>query len=448
MTKLILSLFILVLPIVARGQTSFVLTGNYALGSNAVGIAMADMNGDQKVDLIGSKLQVNGSDSGVLVFTNDGNGQFGSNSVSTITNIFTFRVADINGDGYLDLITSDAGFPIGHIFVYTNNGSGSFIFNASYNVGNSPLGLCIADVNNDGKLDIICPNAADKTLSVLTNDGSGGFKIASSPATGSDGKPGSVIAVDIEHDGKPELICVNTGYPVAGTTLSVLTNGGNGFFKLASTPTIGRTPSGLVATDCDGDGLEDLICANYLDKNLWVLTNNGSGQFIYMATVTLGFYPFILTAADFNGDGKLDLLCANNTGNTVVTFTNNGSGGFGSNATVVTSRPYDMVAADINEDGKTDFVCVNDGLRPGAFYTTRSTISVYESVPTLAGKLSNGNLILSWPAAWTNWTLLQSFDLTASSWVSFGGTVVDDGMMKRATNLLPQVNSFFRLSHQ
>jgi len=232
-----------------------------------------------------------------------------------------------------DLMWSDAGSP-GHIFVFTNNGRGSFGSNAVYTLGNVPDSPVAVDVNNDGKLDLICPNQISKSLSVLTNNGNGGFQRASSPATGSDGGPYSLVAADVNNDGKPDLICVNSGCPTIGHTLSVLINNGGGVFTLASTPSVGREPNSVVATDVNGDGKVDLICANINDSTLSVLTNDGSGSFSLNATMVVGSYPLKLIATDINGDGKVDLVCANYSDNTLMVLTNNGSGIFGSNTTV------------------------------------------------------------------------------------------------------------------
>ena len=61
----------------------------------------------------------------------------------------------------------------------TNNGSGGFVLASTLSVGSGPDSVAAADVNGDGKVDLICANYYDNTLTVLTNDGSGGFVLAS-----------------------------------------------------------------------------------------------------------------------------------------------------------------------------------------------------------------------------------------------------------------------------
>jgi hypothetical protein len=152
---------------------------------------------------------------------------------------------------------------------------------------------------------------------VLTNNGNGGFVLASSPGVGS--FPDSVVAADINGDGKVDLICANGN----ANTLTVLTNNGSGVFFTASSPGVGSFPDSVVAADVNGDGKLDLISANSGDNTLTVLTNNGSGGFVIASSPGVGNGPRSVTAADVNGDGKIDLICANYSANTLSVLTNN-----------------------------------------------------------------------------------------------------------------------------
>jgi hypothetical protein len=104
-----------------------------------------------------------------------------------------------------------------------------------------------------------------------------------------------------------DLISAN-GYD---NTLSVLTNDGSGGFVLASTLSVGLDPTWVTAADVNGDGKPDLICANFNDNTLSVLTNDGSGGFSLAVTCVVGEHPRWGVAADVNGDGKVDLVSAN-----------------------------------------------------------------------------------------------------------------------------------------
>jgi len=433
----------------ASAQAAFTLTGTYAMGSNSVYVTAADIYGAGKMDLIvANSGWTNGS---IWIFTNNGNGVFSSNmSMGTVFRPSRVIAADVNNDDRQDLIWSELSSP-GRICVFTNNVGGGFGSNAVYAVGNSPGSPVAADVSHDGFLDLICANGSSQTLSVLTNNGAGGFKLASSPTTGSDGVPFGVVAADINNDGSLDLICANRGNP-AGHSLSVLTNNGSGSFILASTPAVGARPGSVVAADIDGNGQMDLICINQNDNTLSVLTNNGSGDFGSNATLMVGSNPIKVAATDINGDGRSDLICANYQSQTLSVFTNNGGGVFGSHSTLQTGPwPSDVIAADLNGDGRPDLTSGNDGLlnvvtTPPRFMT-RGAVSTFINVPQLVSTFSDNNLLLSWPSASTNWTLLQNVDLTTTNWTGFSGTIGDNGTIKTATNSSTSGNIFFRLSH-
>jgi hypothetical protein len=238
--------------------------------------------------------------------------------------------------------------------VLTNNGSGLFSSNATYAVGSYPMSVA-AFANMDGKLDLVC--AIGGGLTVLTNNGSGLFG-SNATYTVSDG-PNCVIAADVNNDGKLDLISANNG-----NTLTVLTNNGNGGFGFSSTIStgLGYTPNctcSLCAADVNHDGWADLVCANGLNNTLMVFTNNASGGFVFSATLAVGIGAWSVCAADVNGDGRLDLICADGT---LTVLTNNGSGIFGSNTNyTVGSNPACVIAADVNGDGVMDLISANYG---------------------------------------------------------------------------------------
>ncbi len=263
----------------------------------------------------------------------------------------TILAVDVNGEGKLDLVS--ANYAANTLSVLTNNGSGGFVLSSSPAVG-SPQSIAAADVNGDGKMDLIVVNYAANTLSVLTNNGSGGFVLSSSPAVGAG--PFWVTVADVNGDGKMDLITAN----FTANTLTVLTNNGSGGFVLSSSPAVGNGPRSVVAADVNGDGKMDLISANYTASTLTVLTNNGSGGFVLSTSLTVGAQPQSVTAADVNGDGKMDLISANYGAGSLSVLTNNGSGGFVlASSPAVGGQPISVTAADVNGDGKLDLISAN-----------------------------------------------------------------------------------------
>ena len=104
--------------------------------------------------------------------------------------------------------------------------------------------------------------------------------------------------------------------------VTVLTNNGSGGFALSGTYPVGTTPYAVVAADVNGDGMTDLISCNQGNNTLTVLTNNSSGIFGFNATLNVGGGPESLTAADVNGDGRVDLISGNWNDGTLTVLTN------------------------------------------------------------------------------------------------------------------------------
>jgi VCBS repeat protein/EF hand domain-containing protein len=278
-----------------------------------------------------------------ISFTNSSSPTVGNGPAS-------ISMADVNGDGKVELICANQ-FD-NTLSVMTNNGNGGFVTAATYAVGSSPRYVTAADVNGDGKIDLISANQYGDTLSIMTNNGSGGFVLAASLGVGQ--PTYAVVAADINGDGKVDLTSANQN-----NTLTVWTNNGIGGFVVSGTYTVGTLPISLTAfTNVDGN--VDLVSANYNANTLTVLTNNGSGRFAIAASLGVGNLPFHVTAADVNGDGKMDLISANYGNDTLTVWTNNGSGGFGLAASpAVGHQPYGLTATDVNGDGKVDLISGN-----------------------------------------------------------------------------------------
>ncbi len=178
----------------------------------------------------------------------------------------------------------------------------SFAAKVDYATGISPTSVTSADVNGDGMADLIVANQGSSTVSVLTNNGNGTFAAQVDYAAGS--YPWSVTSADVNGDGKADLIVVNGG----SNTVSVLTNNGNGTFAAKADYATGSNPSYVTSADVNGDGKADLIVANYGSNTVSVLTNNGNGTFAAKVDYAAGSYPYSVTSADVNDDGNADLI--------------------------------------------------------------------------------------------------------------------------------------------
>ncbi len=145
--------------------------------------------------------------------------------------------------------------------------NGYFAPATSYQVGSGSTCAATADVNGNGKIALISANLIDGTLTVLTNNGSGGF-------------------------GSNDTL--NVGLSISSG------------------------PAFVLMADVNGDGKLDLISANTVDNTVTVLTNNRSGRFVLDATLTVGTYPVSVAAVDINGNGKIALVSVNENDGTLT----------------------------------------------------------------------------------------------------------------------------------
>jgi hypothetical protein len=404
-------------------------------------VVAADVNGDGKLDLICANDGIS-SDSvagnSLTVLTNNGDGTFTFSADMNVGYNPYVTAADVNHDGKMDLIS--ANYNDDTLIVLTNNGTGVFGSNATYNVGSGPIVALAANVNGDGRQYLFSLNNGNNTLTVLTNDGSGHFVSNATYNVGNG--PVSLITADVNGNGKLALVCANS----SDNSLLVLTNNGSGVFGSNATYTVGNGPNNVVAADVNGDGWVDLISANDgpggTGNTLTVLTNNGSGKFIFSATVTVGQNPYV-AAADMNGDNKVDLIAASTSYNNVLVLTNNGTGVFGSNALYSCGQqPFCVIAADLSGNGKQDLITANNN------DTSLTVLSSSGPPPPLTAQSMNvTNVLLSWPANWFGYGIQQNSVLVSTNWTSVTNAINNATGTNKAIVPILRGNKFFRLVH-
>ena len=281
----------------------------------------------------------------------------------------SLTTADIDGDGRLDIVTSNSDNKT--VSVLFNNGDG-FATAVVYAVGEPPRSVAAADVNGDGYTDLVVGNSSNTSLTVLLNDGTGAFTEHKDYAIG--GNSLSVAVADINGDGKADIIdlisTVNGPHTPPPGFLSILLNDGAGIFADPDFYATGFSQS-VVVEDVTGDGIADIVVRNYgyySNGSFSVWLNNGDGTFA--PTTSYLFDSFVsysdtLAAVDFNGDGKSDIILAGrdyskNSG-VVSIFLNNGDGTFAPKtdyAYTTNNSSYSTFVSttDLNGDGDADII--------------------------------------------------------------------------------------------
>jgi hypothetical protein len=374
-----------------------------SLGRYADSVAIGDLNGDGKPDLVVANACPCGDGVGpisVLLGNGDGTFQPAIGYDPGGEESFSVAIGDVNGDGKPDLIVATLCGPDvclepypGGVSVLLGNGDGTFQPAVSYSSGGYTRGdtrafVVIRDVNGDGKPDLIvsseCQSADNCNsptgpggVTVLLGNGDSTFQPAVSYSSGG-WNATSVAVADVNGDGKLDLVVSN--FCLSGTNcygdepggISVLLGNGDGTFQPPVSFSSGGNFGYWVAIgDVNGDSHPDLVVVNGCGNirctaNLAVFLGNGDGTFQH--PVVYDGQPGATSAviADLNGDGHLDLALSgtcNECRETVGVMPGNGDGSFQPPVNFLAGgyrRSSPVAIGDVNHDGRPDLVVGND----------------------------------------------------------------------------------------
>jgi FG-GAP-like repeat/FG-GAP repeat/PASTA domain len=348
---------------------SFAAPVGYATGRGPAAVAIGDLNGDGRSDLV----TANADEGSVSVLLNRGRGSFGATKdYSAGRSLTSVAVADLNGDGRRDIVTTG-----GHhtVSVFLNGGDGSFQPRRDYRTGADPSAVAVGDLDGDGKPDVAVANGGTETVSVLLNRGDAlapraDYKVGPTPT--------SLAIADLNGDGTPDLATASDE-----DSSSVLLNRGDGIFRRGHDYDSTTGPSWVAATDLNGDGKPELAVASndWSDEvedegvtlqpaYVYVFAGRDDGTFKKSETFlrTFGYAEGIdaLAVADLNGDGKPDLVAARDQSNYDAGFIslllNDGHGGFPERLDYElgpqgdTTADITLAVGDLNGDGSADVV--------------------------------------------------------------------------------------------
>ena len=277
-------------------------------------------------------------------------------------------LADIYGNGKLDLVVGNygfMGFP-GNVTLFEGNGDGTFSNPTYYNAGFFPVWLAAADMNGDGKQDLVAGNAYSNSLTVLLNKGNGVF--AASPNNYLTGfletdlqtpTPGLLSIGDFNGDGKPDVAVA------AKSGVNILMNIGGGVLHAPASVEIGQYTGQMFAANFNGDGHLDLAVETVGNEaasvgSVAALFGDGKGDFnVVTRESPEGPGVSVLAGGSFNGNGKPGIAVYQFGDGVEITY-NDGHGNFTTEPTLeIPNQPNYLCAGDFNRDGYSDFAVLD-----------------------------------------------------------------------------------------
>jgi hypothetical protein len=263
--------------LLGNGDGTFQPAVSYDSGGRiAIGLAVGDLNGDHKPDfLVTNELSAAGPFGATgTVYLGNGDGTFTRLATPTTGSGVSVVLVDVNGDGRLDFLSARGAF----VGVLMGNGDGTFGFEQSYPIPptrHEAVALALRDINGDSKLDLLALNDCGGSqcnkgrVDILIGNGIGGFQLEAGYSSG--GLLATAITVaDVNRDGRPDIIAANTCQSSTsceeneGTgRVGVLLGNGDGTFtgpKRFSSGGLGA--NSIAIADVNGDGKPDVLVAN------------------------------------------------------------------------------------------------------------------------------------------------------------------------------------------
>jgi hypothetical protein len=331
-------------------------------------LAVGDLNGDGRPDVVTANTVVPGSSVSVLMGRGSG---FFTSRVDLPTNITATCVAlaDLDGDGRLDLMVGGGGAEGAQW--RRGNGDGTFGSALPIATGYAASSIAAGDLDGDGIPDLaIASDWPTGSIRILRGLGGGAFATPIVRSYGTQGR--SIRIADLDGDGRPDVYTADGSALLPSTywgTLAFVQNSGGGAFAATNEILIPNSIGifDAVLADINADGKPDLLAYDYSRGRFYTSIATGGGAFAPPAILFglgMGENESSITSADLDGNGTADVVIGiayYSTGRISILL-GNGDGTFKPRIDVAFPRPYSVRVADMNDDGKPDLVVGGDGV--------------------------------------------------------------------------------------
>ncbi|MCK6560045.1 FG-GAP-like repeat-containing protein [bacterium] len=378
-------------------------------GDKTRNLVTADYNNDGHLDLLILRAETNHA----LIFLGEGDGTFKKLSDDKYLGAEAWPIyhpdprryypqhvatGDLNADGKMDLAVCTADLEPAtpdYVLVLYGLGDGWFGSAFPYQVGRDPWNAAIADLNGDGRQDIVVNNHAETTLAVLLSQNQ--IPAFAAARFYSCAHPANALAVgDYNNDARLDLAVVGGDKTEASAVQefgTVFLGNGDGTFTTQRGFVSGEGPLQLANADCNEDGILDLVVANEDDgfpnyagsKSISVLLGRGDGRFFPRVIHPIALTdcePRAVTVADLDKDGHVDVIVAASGTGEIVVLRGDGKGNLANPAAYpVGDTPTSVVAGDFNHDGILDLAAGNYGRKDSKGWYGPGAISVLLGAP-------------------------------------------------------------------
>lgn len=322
-----------------------------------------DFDGDGKIDI----LVASEGAGDVIVLLGDGHGGLRPGaSAPAGANPAEMYVGDFNRDGHADVAIANHDTHFVTILLGDGRGGLRAAPGSPLTVRSTPHPHTVdgCDANGDGKLDLVIDSWGEERLTLLLGDGKGGFQTPGQPIEVGRKPYRNLKLADVNGDGKCDIVAPSYGQGV----VTVLLGDGRGHFKAGGPISAGPAPFTVAVGDLNHDGFPDLAFSNYSgqisdpsDDAISFLLGDGKGGFRLGPRLATGAGPFQLAAGDVNGDGYVDVATADY-GGSDLTVALGGPDGLSPSRTArvpLPDKPERVLLVDLNGDHRADAVAIS-----------------------------------------------------------------------------------------